>query len=138
MADRFFTALRDRLEARVACEPRHPRWFSADAEALLIRHRVARVAADPARVPDAAEPGGWRGLVYRRLHGSPRMYYSDYDAAALAAIGSRLDGDRGEASAVWCIFDNTTLGHALGNALAVAARAAAPLRHDAMRHSDWI
>ena len=33
--------------------------------------RVARVAADPAKVPAAAEPGGWRGLAYYRLHGSP-------------------------------------------------------------------
>ncbi|MCV4633615.1 DUF72 domain-containing protein, partial [Escherichia coli] len=78
----FFAAARAEL-APLACEPRHPSWFTPEAEALMQDARVARVAADPARVPEAALPGGWSGLVYARLHGSPRIYWSAYDDAAL-------------------------------------------------------
>ena len=36
------------------------------------------MAADPARCDGADRPGGWRGLSYWRLHGSPVMYRSSY------------------------------------------------------------
>jgi uncharacterized protein YecE (DUF72 family) len=117
VADRFFAALRARTAAAVACEPRHPGWFDGDADALLAAHGVARVAADPARVPAAAEPGGARGLVYHRLHGSPRMYYSAYPGDSIAALAARLRRDAGEAREAWCIFDNTAAGAATRNAL---------------------
>ena len=35
-AGAFFRALRERYEGPVACEPRHPTWFDAPAEALLV------------------------------------------------------------------------------------------------------
>jgi uncharacterized protein YecE (DUF72 family) len=75
-ADRFFTDLREQGAGSIVCEPRHASWFTAEVESLLEEPRVARVAADPAPVPGAGAPGGWRGLAYYRLHGSPRMYYS--------------------------------------------------------------
>ncbi len=78
IAERFFAALRGRFDGDVAVEPRHPTWFEPAAEQLVTKYRVARVAADPAVVPAAAEPGGWDGLVYYRLHGSPKVYYSAY------------------------------------------------------------
>jgi uncharacterized protein YecE (DUF72 family) len=84
---------------------------------LLARLRIARVAADPARVPAAAEPGGWMGMVYYRLHGSPRTYYSAYSEEYLAALALKIQGDAAAGRQVWCIFDNTTLGAATGNAL---------------------
>ncbi|MDP3660424.1 DUF72 domain-containing protein, partial [Phenylobacterium sp.] len=82
VAARFFDDLRTRWSGSVACEPRHASWFEGAADDLLIAHRIARVAAHPAPHPLAASPGGWSGLAYWRLHGSPRMYASDYDAAA--------------------------------------------------------
>lgn len=115
VADGFFRAVRERHEGPAACEPRHPTWFEPAAEALLTAHRIARVAADPARVPEAAEPGGWPGLAYWRLHGSPRMYWSSYDAAYLAALAVRLRSS--PAAETWCVFDNTTSGAAAANAL---------------------
>ncbi len=115
----FFAALRSRSPAPVACEPRHESWFTAEADDLLVRLEVARVAADPARVPAAAEPGGWRGLTYHRLHGSPRVYYSAYDDAYLDALAARVAGAEGEA---WCVFDNTAAGAATRNALDLLAR----------------
>jgi uncharacterized protein YecE (DUF72 family) len=115
VAERFFADLRDLHEASVAVEPRHPSWFEAAPQALLATWRVARVAADPAPHPAAADPGGWPGLAYWRLHGSPRMYYSPYDDAFLQRLAARLAAS--EAAETWCVFDNTTSGAAAANAL---------------------
>jgi uncharacterized protein YecE (DUF72 family) len=125
-ADAFFRALRDRFPRSVACEPRHPTWFGGEAAALLAEHRVARIAADPARVPEAAVPGGWSGLRYWRLHGSPRMYYSSYPPESLAALAADLRASAASGAETWCIFDNTASGAAAGDALDVLARLASP------------
>jgi uncharacterized protein YecE (DUF72 family) len=121
VAERFFLGLRERTEAGIACEPRHESWFGAEADALLAGLGVARVAADPARVPAAAEPGGARELVYHRLHGSPRMYYSAYDADFIARLAARVRADAAGGREVWCIFDNTAAGAAARNALDLLA-----------------
>lgn len=118
--EEFLAALRERHAGAVVVEPRHPTWFTDDVDALLVRHRCARVAADPAPVPRAAEPGGWHGLTYWRLHGAPRMYYSSYDDPALAAIASGLRAAPGDDA--WCIFDNTASGAAASDALALVAK----------------
>ncbi len=68
-------------------------------------------------LPGPNIPVAGNGLSYYRWHGSPRMYYSDYDAAALAGLRQRLVGDRERGVPAWCVFDNTTSGAALGNAL---------------------
>jgi uncharacterized protein YecE (DUF72 family) len=122
VATDFFADLRARTPVLLACEPRHPSWFTPEAGDLLKDHEVARVAADPARVPEAAEPGGWRGLAYYRLHGSPDMYRSAYSDEYLAALASRLREEAAAGREVWCIFDNTTLGAATGNALDLLSR----------------
>ncbi|RWL80289.1 MAG: DUF72 domain-containing protein [Mesorhizobium sp.] len=120
-AENFFASLRAKTDRRLVCEPRHPSWFEPEAEALLSRFQVGRVAADPASVPVAAMPGGWRELAYFRFHGAPRIYYSDYEAGQLLDVGRRLAEANASAAEVWCIFDNTARGHALGNALSVDA-----------------
>jgi uncharacterized protein YecE (DUF72 family) len=114
VAGAFFATMRQRSEHAIVCEPRHASWFEPEAEALLIGHRVARAAADPARHPSAPIPGGWGGLAYWRLHGSPRMYYSSYDEAFLGELAAAVRAHGGEA---WVIFDNTTSGAATANAL---------------------
>ncbi len=114
LAGAFFAAFRARYDGLLACEPRHPTWFSAEADDALKCVRIARVAADPAGVPDATVPGAWNGFVYYRLHGSPRTYYSAYDDAALHAMAARL---RAATVPAWCIFDNTALDAATANAL---------------------
>lgn len=118
--DEFFGVLRQLHDGPVACEPRHESWFRPRPDALLRAHRIARVAADPARVPLAAVPGAWRGLVYHRLHGSPRVYYSDYAPERIEATAVALQSSKDVHAECWCIFDNTTLGAATGNALALA------------------
>ena len=67
--------------------------------------------------PAAAEPGGWPGVVYYRLHGSPRMYYSSYSPEFLRSLAERLTMYARPENPVWCIFDNTALGAATSNAL---------------------
>jgi uncharacterized protein YecE (DUF72 family) len=116
VAGAFFGALRARYDGLVACEPRHVSWFESEADALLVDNRVARVGADPARAPNAAVPSGWPGLAYWRLHGSPRMYFSEYGPDFLADLAKRLANAGVEA---WCMFDNTASGAALGDALAL-------------------
>jgi uncharacterized protein YecE (DUF72 family) len=117
----FFTQLRRRCDGGVACEPRHPSWFVTEVDRLLADQEVARVASDPAVVPPAAEPGGWGGLVYYRLHGSPQMYHSAYPAESLDARAKTLT-EAAAAAPTWCIFDNTALGAATADALAVRDR----------------
>jgi len=72
-------------------------------------------------VPAAAHPGGDEHLVYYRLHGSPRIYYSEYEPERLGAYADRLRRFAAAKAETWCIFDNTTLGAATGNALALSA-----------------
>lgn len=119
VATPFLTLLQVAIAGPIVCEPRHASWFAAQADALLTERRIARVAADPAPVPAAAEPGGWRGLTYVRLHGSPRIYRSTYEAEAIAGHAAiALAG----ATETWTIYDNTASGAATGNALALKAR----------------
>lgn len=115
-AAEFFGSLRQVFDGAVVVEPRHASWFESPAEWLLERWEIARVAADPAPVEGGGEPGGWKGLVYYRLHGAPVKYRSSYAPAYLAELASRLGGWDDEVER-WVIFDNTTEGQALPNAL---------------------
>ena len=118
VAATFFRDLASRTAAKVACEPRHPSWFTSDAEALLERYQVARVAADPAICETAAIPGGWAGLQYWRLHGSPVVYRSSY-ADRIGSYASSLAQAARAGCDVWCIFDNTASSAGAGDALAL-------------------
>lgn len=119
-ASAFFSALAGSSTAAIACEPRHPSWFTSEADGLLAAHRVARVAADPAICDAARHPGGWRKLSYWRLHGSPVMYRSSY-ADRVAKFASLLTQEAGSRRDVWCIFDNTASSAAAADALALQA-----------------
>jgi uncharacterized protein YecE (DUF72 family) len=114
----FFAELRQRFTGGVVCEPRHVSWFSAQAEALLIEFRIARAIVDPPTAPQASQPGGWEGLRYYRLHGSPRRYVSSYSEEALHKLAVQLSAEAQQAE-TWCIFNNTARGAAMGNALAL-------------------
>lgn len=119
VASAFLEALRDRLAAPVAFEPRHRAWFTDAVDGWLRERGIARVAADPPPYPGADRPGGWRGLTYYRLHGSPRIYYSAYSPAVLADMARTLRIERA-AAPTWCVFDNTAAFAALPDALTVA------------------
>ncbi|MEN3950123.1 DUF72 domain-containing protein [Iodidimonas sp. SYSU 1G8] len=121
-AARFFDCLQTQTDAHVACEPRHASWFTEEAGDLLAQRGIARVAADPAPCPGADEPGGSEKLVYYRLHGAPRMYWSPYSEADLTRIEAHLGRHAENGANTWCIFDNTAAGAATTNALALTKR----------------
>ncbi len=117
---RFFDHLRARFDGPAGCEPRHLSWFNGAVDAALRERCIARVGADPFRVPRALFPAGDRTIEYVRLHGSPRMYYDAYSPEVLDRIARRFARPTGATQQRWCIFDNTTLGHATTDALALA------------------
>ena len=119
LAGAFLADLGTRTAAGIACEPRHPSWFGAEADQLLDRLEVARVAADPAICDAAARPGGWHELHYWRLHGSPVIYRSSY-RDRIADYAGRISGGAGPAES-WCIFDNTASSAATSDALELMA-----------------
>lgn len=121
VAAAFFKELRSRTVVSIACEPRHVTWFAREADELLRDLSIARVAADPARVPAAADPGGAREFSYFRLHGTPKVYYSLYSEKFMTSLADRLRTEAMGERTVWCIFDNTTLGAATRNALDLSA-----------------
>ena len=134
----FFGLLAELHGGAVVCEPRHASWFSPSADKVLQRLQVSRAAADPARSPEAARPGGWLGpdgdgrgaVVYHRWHGSPRMYWSRYERPWLQARAQELAAWPAGADR-WCIFDNTAGGFATANAIALAAMLNSPSRRSA-------
>jgi uncharacterized protein YecE (DUF72 family) len=118
VAASFFETMRSRCATQVVCEPRHASWFDDDADDFLRQAGVARVAADPARHPNASIPGGWRGLSYFRLHGSPVMYRSSY-GDRIDALAEQLGAEVDQGRRTWCIFDNTASSAAISDALAL-------------------
>jgi uncharacterized protein YecE (DUF72 family) len=112
----FLGTLREIHRGPVALEPRNASWFTPEADHLLREFETARVAADPAKGSSlAAKPGGAPGLRYYRLHGSPRIYWSSYDAANIQNLATELLANK--SAERWVIFDNTAAGEALKNAL---------------------
>jgi uncharacterized protein YecE (DUF72 family) len=120
LVETFFTAFRARYRGPLVCEPRHATWFSGAADRRLEAHGVGRVGADPPCAENGAEPEGSAKIVYYRLHGSPDMYYSSYDAAYLDRLAARLRQIR--RAPAWCIFDNTARGAATINAMDLLQR----------------
>lgn len=113
IAARFLGAMRQRSAAPVFIEPRHASWATDEVSMLLAEHRVGRVLADPQgealRAAAVAEESR-----YLRLHGSPKIYYSDYSEDALRHYAHLLAAGTGPG---WCIFDNTASGAATRDAL---------------------
>lgn len=129
----FFLLLGDLFAGAVVCEPRHASWFTPAADRALAALKVSRAAADPARWPEAATPGGWLGpkgdgrgaVLYHRWHGAPRVYWSRYEKAWVHERARELSAWPTGADC-WCIFDNTAGGGAICNALELRQATAGP------------
>ena len=115
---RFLDMFRARYDGPLVCEPRHESWFTPTSSELLASYKVALVAADPPIGGGTNQPGGWNGIVYFRLHGSPRRYWSRYSQDYIDALAQTVE-DRSQSAETWCIFDNTASSAATGNALAL-------------------
>lgn len=121
VATAFFEVLRELYAGPLVCEPRHATWFSPQVASLLETYAVSRVAADPPAVPAAAVPAGCPRVIYYRLHGSPRTYWSKYDEASIATL-ARAVRSVPTVTEVWCVFDNTASGAAIENAWELRGR----------------
>lgn len=122
-AREFFATVRELHAGPVVLEPRHGSWFAPQVDRMLREYEVARAMADPPQGSAlAAEPGGWPGLRYYRLHGSPRKYWSAYEPGFLREIAKKLTAEK-RAKETWVIFDNTASNHAFGNAMDLRAMA---------------
>lgn len=109
-----FDEMRSLDDGPIVIEVRHRSWACEEALDLLATYAIDRVLADPAPVwpaDDFREPPR-----YVRLHGKPRIYYSSYSGAEIAAFSTLLPPDG------WCVFDNTASGAAIENALAMRAK----------------
>jgi uncharacterized protein YecE (DUF72 family) len=116
VAGEFFSAAREAFGCMLACEARHLGWFTEQATLLFQHHNITRVQADPAIVPPAKFVAT-SADAYIRLHGSPRMYYSQYSHDFLSEISRTLITQHSSGKRVWCIFDNTAAGAAVPDAL---------------------
>ncbi|TZF87701.1 DUF72 domain-containing protein [Cognatilysobacter lacus] len=121
IAGEFFARLRERIDGAVVCEPRHASWFTDELDDFWKRYQVGRVAADPARVPEAAIAAGAGPVRYWRLHGSPRVYYDAYGEGRLQAWAAAMRDASDAGSNVWVVMDNTAMGHATDDALQLEA-----------------
>ncbi|QHC36753.1 DUF72 domain-containing protein [Komagataeibacter xylinus] len=115
IAVRFFHDLRGRFSGPIVVEPRHESWFQPAIDHMLAGLQISRVAADPARPAPAAQPGGWSGLAYFRLHGTPDIYKSRYTQAAVKAHAEVIAALAARGTEVWTIYDNTAYGAAVQN-----------------------
>ena len=105
----------------VACEPLIAE-FIGQAQGLGPRLGCLLVQLPPSLMFNAteAQATSWTGLVHRRLHGSPRMYYSAYASTLIEALALRVQRALVEGHTVWCVFDNTASGVATEDALALS------------------
>jgi uncharacterized protein YecE (DUF72 family) len=127
----FLAMVRAVYDGPIVCEPRHASWFSSPVATLLEHYGVSRVAADPPPVPEASHPGGDRRLVYFRLHGSPRKYWSRYSTDVIGTLAGNLRAPS-MAEAVWYVFDNTASGAAVENALELQHEISSAIASDAV------
>lgn len=116
-AERIFSIFREKFRGEIVCEPRHPAWFQAAASEFLQARAISLVGAHPQSIVGAPEIFDDASIRYFRLHGAPRIYYSDYSLDFLDRF-KKLPALRSRDT--WVIFDNTALGCAPRNALALA------------------
>jgi len=107
----FLTHVRRNYRGPLVIEPRHPSWVAPHSSTVLAEHDVTRVHADPAPILNDSRPTGFQ---YLRLHGTPKIYYSAYQPAALERFVAALNIASKDS---WCIFDNTASGAALKDAV---------------------
>lgn len=112
VAERFMDRLRELYDGFVVWEPRHSSWAKPQALRLLKKYKIAKVFSDPDKCPVFEDVYEAAPIKYFRLHGTPEIYKSRYDMSFLSQIAPQLD-----ARSSWCIFDNTTFGFAMENAL---------------------
>lgn len=109
---KFYQVIRKVFQGPVALEVRNLTWMSEESLDLIKRFNISKVTADPERCPFDYESE----IKYYRLHGSPETYKSNYAEDFLNNLYEEMSNATTD---VWCIFDNTTFGHATNNAVMI-------------------
>ena len=116
-AEDFLSALREVYDGTVVLEARHPSWAAPDAVNGLKANTISGVAADPPLLYTDLRPSGYPHLVYFRLHGSPRVYWSSYSDDFLHPLSEQVCDLLKAGEQVWVVFDNTAAGAGATDAL---------------------
>jgi uncharacterized protein YecE (DUF72 family) len=110
--ERLYTFVRKNFIGKIVIEPRNISWLQSESITLLKHFKISKVLADPERCPSESKLN-FGNIIYHRLHGNPVIYRSSYSQEFLRNIFQHVNLRQ----EMWCIFDNTTLGHATSNAL---------------------
>lgn len=111
VANNFFELVRKLFKGKIVLEPRNISWGLLEAVTMLHEYKITLVNADPVKVP--RETNLKTQFSYYRLHGSPIIYSSSYSSTFLEQLAKTIKNSS------WVIFDNTRLGAATQNALAL-------------------
>ena len=114
VAQDTFSTIRKLYNGKIVLEPRHISWTTHEAYKLYQQFHISKVIADPevcAANPKFCSAGD---IHYFRLHGSPEIYKSSYSDEFL---NQTVDEIKTSQVDTWCIFDNTTFGHATEDAI---------------------
>jgi uncharacterized protein YecE (DUF72 family) len=107
---------------RIAVEPRHETWFTAELYALLERRGAALCWADrPGWRPEHVRTAGWG---YLRLHGGRATPRPCYGRAALASWAGRIAERFGPGDDVFAFTNNDPEGCAVRDARVLARQVA--------------
>jgi len=94
-------------------EFRHISWWREDVFALLNAHHIAFCTVSYPGLPDTlVKPNS---LQYVRLHGVPRLFYSEYTSEYLQSLGEALKTESGAETYIY--FNNTAGAPGILNAL---------------------
>ncbi|GAA2735707.1 DUF72 domain-containing protein [Actinocorallia aurantiaca] len=112
-------------DVRVAVEPRHPSWWTAEIRDLLADHAAALCWADRQSRPVTPL---WRttGWVYLRCHEGAARPRPRYGEAALHAWARRTSEVTAEGGDAYVYFNNDPSAAAVHNALRFAELASSP------------
>lgn len=125
----FYQIIRKIFLGPVALEARNLTWMREESLALLKMFNISKVTADPERCPFDHDSQ----IQYYRLHGSPETYKSNYNEEYLNNLYEEM---RSATTDIWCIFDNTTFGHATNNAIMIKDMGASYERYQRL-HDNW-
>lgn len=125
----FYQTIRKIYLGPVALEPRNLSWISDESRELMNVFNISKVTADPEKCPFDHDSQ----IKYYRLHGSPVTYKSNYDEDFLNNLYDEITSFDKE---VWCIFDNSTYGHATNNAIMIKDMGASRQRYQRV-YDSW-
>jgi uncharacterized protein YecE (DUF72 family) len=103
------------VDVRIAVEPRHPSWWTAEVEAVLKAHQAALVWADRGGKPVTPL---WRtaSFGYVRFHEGPTRSWPAYGRRSLATWAGQIRDEFGPGDDVFVYFNNDMQGAAIDNA----------------------